>query len=195
MLFRRRNPLSIAERARLALWTTSSWRRSASYVGKRVLRLGGSPHTIAAGFAAGVFTSFTPFIFFHFIISVLVALLIGGNILAALLGTAVGNPLTFPAMYLTSYNIGTYLLGQEHYKSMPNDISLSMASQPWDAILPILPPLVVGGLPLGLGFGMVAYVVVLLTVKKYQLARRVRLEARRRASNQQDASADTPELI
>ena len=194
MLFRRRSPLGIVKRTRLVLWPTRSWSRSFSYFAKRVLRLGGSPHAIAAGFAAGVFASFTPFIFFHFLIAIFVAFLIGGNLLAALLGTAIGNPLTFPAIYLTSYSIGNSFLGHEHYEGLPDQMSTSLASQPWEALVPLLLPLVVGGLPLGLGFGTIAYVVVLFAVKKYQRARCIRLEARRRASNQQDTRAETPEL-
>ena len=186
MLFRRRSPLGIVERVRLVLWPASGWKRSISYIGKRVLRLSGSPHAIAAGFAAGVFASFTPFLFFHFLISFFVAFLIGGNILAAALGTAVGNPLTFPAIYLSSYKVGNFILRLEPSDRLPHEMSVSLANQPWEAIVPLLRPLVIGGLPLGLGFGITAYVIVLVMVKKYQRARRLRLEARRRQSNQQD---------
>lgn len=195
MLFRRRSPLGIADRVRLALWPASSWKRSVNYLAKRVLRLSGSPHAIAAGFAAGVFASFTPFIFFHFIISFLVAFLVGGNILAAALGTAVGNPLTFPAIWLSSYKVGNLMLGVEGGEVMADEISGSLASQPFDAILPLLRPLVIGGIPLGLGFGLAAYLIVLMAVKAYQRARRLRLEARRVLSDQRHTDRKTPESV
>jgi hypothetical protein len=180
MLFRRRNPLGFGERARKALWPTNGWKRSSSYYFKRVLRLSGSPHAIAAGFAAGVFASFTPFLGFHFIISFLVAFLIGGNILAAAFGTAVGNPLTFPAIWISSYNVGSIVLGMEPERLSPHDIVFSLTKQPLDSVVPLLQTLVIGGLPLGLLFGVAAYGIVWWSVLTYQRARRRRLAERRR---------------
>lgn len=180
MLFRRRNPLGFGERLRQAVWPTSSWKRSASYYVKRVLRLSASPHAIAAGFAAGVFASFTPFLGFHFIISFIVAFLIGGNILAAAFGTAVGNPLTFPAIWISSYNIGSLVLGMEPGRPPHHDIVFSLTKQPFDAILPLLQTLLVGGIPLGFVFGLAAYGIIWWSVVTYQRARRRRLADRRR---------------
>jgi len=179
MLFRRRDPLGPGARLRQALWPTRSWRRSSSYFIKRVLRLSASPHAIAAGFAAGVFASFTPFVGFHFIISFVVAFLIGGNILAAAFGTAVGNPLTFPAIWISSYNVGSFMLGMEAVHLHPHEIAFSLTKQPFDAIVPLLQTLVIGGLPLGLIFGAIAYAVVWWAVVYYQRGRRRRLAERR----------------
>lgn len=180
MLFRRRNPLGFGERLRKALWPTNGWRRSSSYFFKRVLRLSASPHAIAAGFAAGVFASFTPFLGFHFIISFIVAFLIGGNILAAAFGTAVGNPLTFPAIWISSYNVGSFVLGRGPGTLSPHDIVSSLTRQPLDAVGPLLKTVVIGGLPLGVGFGLLAYGIVWWSVIAYQRARRRRLAERRR---------------
>jgi uncharacterized protein (DUF2062 family) len=184
MLFRRRNPLSLRERIKLALWPANGWRRSISYIGKRVLRLSGSPHAIAAGFAAGVFSTFTPFLGFHFAISFLAAFLIGGNMIAAAFGTVVGNPLTYPLMWLASYKVGNILLGVDHAEMAAHEISANLAEMPLRSIVPLLKPLVVGGVPLGLAFGLLGYFIVRWGVTGYQRARRERLEARRLASNQ-----------
>lgn len=181
MLFRRRNPLGFGERLRQAVWPTNSWKRSSSYFFKRVLRLRASPHAIAAGFAAGVFASFTPFIGFHFIISFIVAFLIGGNILAAAFGTAVGNPLTFPAIWISSYNVGNFVLGMEPDQLSAHDIVFTLTKQPLDAVVPLLQTLVIGGIPLGLVFGAAAYGMIWWSVVTYQRARRRRLEERRRS--------------
>jgi uncharacterized protein (DUF2062 family) len=193
MLFRRRNPLSFGERIRLALWPANGWKRSARYVSKRVMRLSGSPHAIAAGFAAGVFASFTPFIGFHFILSFVVAFLIGGNMLAAAFGTAVGNPLTFPVIWLTSYKIGNFVLGLEHPDVQADTISASLATQSMGAIVPLLQSMTIGGLPLGIAFGLGAYFSVRWIVVAYQRARRQRLEIRRGLSNQRSADAKARE--
>jgi hypothetical protein len=188
MLFKRRNPLSFREKLRLAVWPANSWKRSARYISKRVMRLSGSPHAIAAGFAAGVFASFTPFIGFHFILSVVVAFLIGGNMLAAAFGTAVGNPLTFPVIWLTSYKIGNFVLGLEHAHMQADTISASLATQSMTSIVPLLQSMMIGGLPLGIGFGLAAYFSVRWLVVAYQRARRQRLDARRRLAGAEGAA-------
>lgn len=185
MLFRRRNPLGLAERLRKAVWPTRSWRRSSTYYLKRVLRLNASPHAIAAGVAAGVFASFTPFIGFHFILSFVVAFLIGGNILAAAFGTAVGNPLTFPAIWITTYNVGSLMLGMEMGRLSAHEIVFSLTKQPLDAIMPLIRTMVIGGIPLGLVVGAISYAVIWWAVVVYQRGRRRRL-AERRGPDTQD---------
>lgn len=193
MLFRRRDPLSFFDRLKKAVWPTRSWRRSSSYYFKRVLRLSATPHAIAAGFAAGVFASFTPFIGFHFIISFAVAFLIGGNILAAAFGTAVGNPLTFPAIWITSYNIGSIVLGAEPGRLSPHDIFFSLTHQPLDSVFPLVGTMLIGGIPLGLVFGVTAYTAIWWAVFSYQRGRRRRLEEGRSAGTP-SAAAETREL-
>jgi hypothetical protein len=188
MLFKRRNPLSFREKLRLAVWPGNGWKRSARYISKRVMRLSGSPHAIAAGFAAGVFASFTPFIGFHFILSFVVAFLIGGNMLAAAFGTAIGNPLTFPVIWVSSYKIGNFVLGLDHAHMQADTISASLATQSPGSILPLLQSMTIGGLPLGIGFGLAAYFSVRWLVVVYQRARRQRLDARRRLAGAEGAA-------
>jgi uncharacterized protein (DUF2062 family) len=180
MLFKRRNPLSFRKKLRLAVWPANGWKRSARYISKRVMRLSGSPHAIAAGFAAGVFASFTPFIGFHFILSFVVAFLIGGNMLAAAFGTALGNPLTFPAIWVSTYKIGNFVLGVEHADVHADTISASLTTQSLGSIFPLLQSMTIGSVPLGIGFGLAAYFSVRWMVVAYQQARRQRLDARRR---------------
>ena len=61
---------------------------------------------VAAGVAAGAFTSFTPFMGLHFLFAALFAWAIRGNLLASALGTFVGNPLTFPFIWAaTSHQV------------------------------------------------------------------------------------------
>ena len=84
--------------------------RSGQYVTKRILRLTATPHAVAAGVAAGAFTSFTPFMGLHFFLAALLAWLVRGNLLASALGTFVGNPLTFPFIWAACYKTGTFIL-------------------------------------------------------------------------------------
>jgi hypothetical protein len=69
------------------LWPKGGWTRAATYVKHRLNRLPDSPHRIARGIMAGVFTVFTPFYGLHFFMAAGFALLLRGNVVAALLGT------------------------------------------------------------------------------------------------------------
>jgi len=97
MLFGRKKPKTWSETIRLSLWPRHSWSRSAKYVSKRVLRLTASPHAIGL----------------HFIIAFVVAYIIAGNFLAAASGTFFGNPITFPFIWASTYNLGNFILSGE----------------------------------------------------------------------------------
>ena len=153
------------ESFRVWIWPRRSWLRSGQYVTKRILRLTASPHAIAAGVAAGAFTSFTPFMGLHFIFAALFAWILRGNMLASALGTFVGNPLTFPFIWAATYNTGQFILHKAHSHAAPPDIikatknvmgavfdfdgrsALRAFEQIWD---PLLFPMLVGGIPIGL---------------------------------------------
>ena len=64
-MFRRRHPIPLWRRLQGWLWPHIGWRRLGIYLVKRLTRLPGTPHSIAAGFACGTAISFTPFIGFH----------------------------------------------------------------------------------------------------------------------------------
>ncbi len=111
MLFKRRDAPPIGERLRIFFVPRRSYGRSFRYYGKRVLRLSGSPHAVAAGVAAGAAASCTPFIGFHFILAFVVAFFLRGNMFAAAIGTAVGNPITFPVIWVTTFQLGSRIEG------------------------------------------------------------------------------------
>ena len=122
MLFRRRESESWWERLRVHLWPRRSWSRSGRYVVYRLRRLSATPHAIALGFAIGAFSAVTPFIGTHMMMAALLAWVIGGSIVASVLGTFVGNPLTYPLLWYSSYEVGNVLLGGA---STSKDIDLS----------------------------------------------------------------------
>ncbi len=183
MLFKRRDRAPIHERIRVALWPRRSWRRSFSYIGKRVLRLSATPHAIAAGFAAGAMVSFTPFVGLHFIIAGVIAYVTKGNILASALGTAVGNPLTFPFIWTASYRVGLLILGAHGGHHPPIDMSLGLLAHSWDSLRPVISTMLIGAVPLGIISWIIFYFLVRGIVRSFQEARRRRIEqhAARRA--------------
>jgi len=175
MLFSRRDKPPLSERIRVALWPRRSWGRSFRYIGKRVLRLSATPHAIAAGFAAGAMVSFTPFVGFHFIMAGVIAFLIGGNVLASAFGTAVGNPLTFPFIWTLSYRTGRWILGEAGMQDPSPHLGVDIRSQSWEALWPVLKPMLVGAVPLGIIAWVLFYFLVRTLVRSFQEARRRRL--------------------
>ena len=113
MVFKRRDSRSWARVVLEFFWPRGGWGRAASYVMHRLRRLPDSPERIARGVFAGVFVSFTPLFGFHFLSAAAIAYLYRGNILAALLATFVGNPVTFPIFATMSLETGYWLLGSE----------------------------------------------------------------------------------
>ncbi|WP_298258510.1 DUF2062 domain-containing protein [uncultured Litoreibacter sp.] len=112
-MFKRRTPKSWALWALHLLWPQGGWGRAFDYVKHRVRRLPDDPRRIARGIFAGVFTTFTPFYGFHFFIAAFGAKVMRGNMLAALMATFFGNPLTYLPIGVISLKTGHFLLGTE----------------------------------------------------------------------------------
>jgi uncharacterized protein (DUF2062 family) len=169
------------------------------YYLKRLARLSGTPHTIAAGFACGVMISFTPFVGFHILLGCLLALIVRGNFIAVAVGTLVGNPWTFPFMWLGGYELGKLLLGPDLAGTQPmpwriqdlpgyiavaagqatTDGSLAMLQRLANDLSAIAKPVLVGGVPLGIVAGLLTYFPLVRAISAYQDARRRRREQRR----------------
>lgn len=177
MLFRRRKRLGQWDRVKRWLWPSVSWRRSVLYYTKRVLRLSGTPHAIAMGAAIGVFASFTPFIGFHLIMTFAVTWLLGVNMIAGGIGTSVGNPLTFPLIWASTYEVG-HLILQGVSRDAPARLEYELTHRSFAQILPLLKPMVVGSIPLGLVAGAIVYLIAYKGVSAYQAARRRRFQRR-----------------
>ena len=172
MLFRRREKIGLGERVRLFFWPRRSWRRSIRYIFLRLKRVRSSPHKIALGAAIGVFAVFTPFIGLQLVIAAILAILLRASIVAAFLSSFVGNPLTYPIIWFSTFNLGHVLLGEpvsgrlvylgrrtsELWDSLISG-SLQAILQSLENIWPIFQPMVVGSLPLGIFAGCVAYLV------------------------------------
>jgi len=172
MLFGRRDKPELVERVRVFLWPRRGWRRSSKYVLKRLLRLSGTPHAIALGVAAGVFASFTPFVGFHFVIGAIIAWLIGGNLIASALGTFIGNPVTFPFIWASTFTVGNWMLGVERADILALDLNARTFNQSLEVLLPIFKPMLVSGIPLGIIAGMAFYFPMVWCINLYQERRR-----------------------
>ncbi|WP_269582779.1 DUF2062 domain-containing protein [Roseibium sp. Sym1] len=182
MLFRRRHRPSRIERLRVAVWPRHSWVRSTRYFSKRVLRLTATPNAIALGFAAGAFASFTPLVGFHFLTAFAIAYVIRGNLIAAALGTSVGNPLTFPFIWAFTFKVGKWILHGRAPKADPQQVheqfQRGLFENSLDALWPMLKPMFIGAVPIGLTVAFISYVIVYKSVEVYQRRRRSKLASK-----------------
>ena len=116
--------------------------RIISYYQLRLARLPDSNYAISSGFACGAMVSFTPLLGFHFVLAIIFAYLIRGNFIAALIGTVIGNPITFPFIWGLIYKVGTYVTNIKLEK-ITHEINFDMiVNQTYEIFFPML----VGGL-------------------------------------------------
>ena len=73
----------------------------------KITKIKDFPESVAVGMAWGGAVSFTPLLGFHLIICYLGTWLMKGNLIAATVGTVIGNPWTFPFIFYLDYKIGT----------------------------------------------------------------------------------------
>ncbi|MGR3343772.1 MAG: DUF2062 domain-containing protein [Paracoccaceae bacterium] len=118
-MFKRRNKRTYAE----VVYPRGGWRRALSYVIHRLRRLPDPPYKIARGIAAGVFVCFTPFFGVHFFLAMALAFVMQGNIVAAVIATFFGNPITFPIIATLSVELGSWMLGLPGGMQLPGIVA------------------------------------------------------------------------
>lgn len=124
-MFRRREKRHVIRRLGNLLWPEIGFRRWIKYVGHRLARLPGTPYSIAAGFACGAAVSMTPFVGLHFVLAALLSWFISANVVAGLIGTAVGNPWTFPFIWVWIFDLGNWILQSDRVAPGTRDIDFS----------------------------------------------------------------------
>ncbi len=92
-------------------------------------------------------------------------------------GPFVGNPLTYPFIWYSTYAIGSYLLGNPGVRKKI-DLSSGIFHASLEHLWPILKPMSVGTIPVGLGAAALSYVLVKPAVEAYQRRRQREFELR-----------------
>lgn len=194
----KRNPRSYAKIAAEFFYPRGGWYRAARYVVHRVRRLPDPAHRISRGIAVGVFVCFTPFLGLHFVSAAFLTWLIRGNIIAALLATFFGNPLTFPVIIELSLTLGSWMLGLPADVHLPQVIeamaagfadlmrnllaTFTGAEADWQRLgtfyRRVFLPYLIGGLPLGILSAVIAYALSRPVITAYQKSRIKRLKKR-----------------
>ena len=171
-MFKRRKQLQPQDHVREAVWPKMGWRRSQAYRRQRMGRLPGTPTGIATGFAFGAAISFTPFIGLHIVLAGLMSWACKGSILAAAIGTVVGNPWTFPLIWVLIYKTGILMLGMDPVCFSAETLTLDhLFSNVWNILLPML----VGSIPWFIVSWLAFFYPLRAMIEKYQMARRKRL--------------------
>lgn len=199
MVFKRRERRTFWQSLGHLVWPRGGWRRAFQYVSHRVRRLPDQPHRLARGVAIGVFVCFTPFFGLHFALAALLTLMIRGNIVASLLATFFGNPVTFPIIAVVSSKLGHWMLGRHfsdqkalslgrNFLAAGRDLKHNFlalftdARSQWDALgrffEEVWLPYLVGGVVLGVFAGLAAYYLTLPVISAYQHRRRLRIKER-----------------
>ncbi len=182
-MFKRRTPRTFFQQLRQLLWPREGWLRAGRYLWQRTIRLSGSPHDIALGLAIGAFVSANPIIGTHILWAAAIVYFIGGNFIAAMLGTWVGNPLTFPLIWPTVFNLGNWILGSYGDSAVVEGLSFSLlVNAPLDSLVPIIGPMFVGWIPVGFVLGILVYYPSYWRIEAYQKQRRERLKRKRAAA-------------
>lgn len=147
------------------------WKRFVRFQFLTLSRMPGGIQSISRGFACGAAVSFTPFVGLHFLIAGISAKIFRGNVIAALIGTAVGNPWTFPFIWTLVYSTGRKIF----YLNQPGD--LLQAELRWDTLFThffdIFLPMLIGCLPYLLIVWLIAYYICqksLILVQKKERA-------------------------
>lgn len=196
MVFKRRDKLHWVETLRSYILPRAGWRRTLTYMGHRIKRLPDSPTRIARGVAFGIFISFSPLFGFHIIIALLMARTLRANMIAAVAGTAIGNPFTFPIIIGAALKLGNFLLGRdlaehdlsrvgyafrEAFQSIGQSIKAvfgfgeSQMAGMGDFFSEVMLPYTIGGAILGLAFAIPAFYITKPLIVAYQKLRRKNL--------------------
>jgi hypothetical protein len=173
---------------RVAQWppNVARLRSRVRYFWRQILQVRATPHAVALGFAIGVFMACTPFLGVQTILAFVLAFVLRVSMPAAVLGTFIGNPLSWPAIWSASYVSGALVLGQDptyaasHLSDTANALSATlMAPSPEtldtavDNLSPILAPMLVGGLLVGLIAAVFSYYPTRRAVRIFQRHRGV----------------------
>jgi len=196
LVFKRRDKRPILRILAEFIYPRGGWLRAYGYVKHRVRRLPDTPEKIARGVAAGVFTTFTPLFGLHFLTAYLFARLLRGNILAALLGTFFGNPLTYVPIAVTSLTTGHFMLGTrpetgfehslaEKFSGAARDLLHNLKAiftperMDWSRLVlfydDVFLPFLVGGIIPGMITAAAVYYLSVPVIRAYQNSRRKKL--------------------
>ena len=130
-------------------------KRASLFYFLKLIRVKDSKDKLAIGFACGSMVSFSPFIGFHFFLAVIFAYILRGNIVASLIGTFVGNPFTFPFIWIFIYKVGNIFFKNDQNFSLELTFQ-SLFNQGYDILIPMM----IGSLIVSIPIWFISYFTV-----------------------------------
>jgi len=127
-----------------------------------------SANSLAAGFAVGVFFSFTPLVSLHMVLALLVAIIFRLSKVAAVAGAWVNNPYTMPFVFYACFRLGKKILGMHVPTPVFDQFQLATILK---AAKIYAAPLFLGTTIVGALAAVAAYVIVYRIVVKVKSAR------------------------
>ena len=173
------------------VYPDGGFRRATQYVVHRMRRLPDDPQRVARGVFAGSLIGFLPLPGLQFLAAWGLAVVMRGNVLAALLGTFNSNPITTPFFAVMSLSLGHWMLGVKSRLS-PKEVGRGFADAgrdiwhnvvalftsdvtSWDGLLrfwhDIYLPYFIGALGPALVLSFLFYKLTIPLVRAYQHAR------------------------
>lgn len=214
MVFKRRDKQSLIRRLRTLFFPGKGWKRSIKYVGHRVKRIPDTSHKIALGAAIGVFVCFSPIFGIHIAMALVIVYILRANLIAAIITTMFGNPVTFPFIAAASLGVGRAVLGM----NAKDDDFQSLHSAFWQAFTDawqlikswvglaerpsgladfmsnLFLPYLIGGTIVGIVSGTITYFLLEPVITAYQIRRyQVMAERRKKRLEEHDSKADSGE--
>jgi len=198
MVFKRRKPVSWWAFLKEGVWPAAGWRRAFEYVRHRLRRLPDSPEKIGRGVFAGTLVAMLPIPGLQMVVGGVLAWLMRGNVLAAVLLTFLSNPVTTPVIAVLSISLGHRMLGIRQ-RLTPDAIGHAFSDAGreiwhniraiftpelahWDRLIEfwntIYWPYLVGSIIPGVVIGMVLYYLTVPLVRAYQNRRKKQLQAK-----------------
>ena len=165
-MFSRRVKKSIRKKLRDFFWPSIGWKKTGTYYKCRIVRLKGTPRSIALGVAIGVGISFTPIIGLHILSATLLCLVFRANLISCMLGTLIANPATLPLIWLGTYIMGCTLLGITPDTEMFHDVFSKHVIK--THFYEIFMPMVAAGSICGILSGLLVYYPVKKLVVAFQ---------------------------
>ncbi len=188
MLFKRKNEPTFIEKTKNFIYPKKGFIRAYKYLFKRITRIPDKTHSIAIGVACGIGISMTPFVGLQILLTTLFCFILRGNILAGIIATAIGNPITFPFIWIGSYKLGAYIMNYpplvsgmqipfiEIFKDMKEALLTMNFNIMTEKVLPIFNPMIIGGSILGIIFGILTYFLIIGIIDEYKRNHQLRIE-------------------
>ena len=157
--------LSSAHRKRLRPW----YQKYLIYYRWRLIRLREHPQKLAKGLAVGAFAGCFPLFGLQMIIAILLAFIVRGNKVTAMMGTWISNPFTYVPIFWFNFKVGQLIL---HLGI--NDLETSPIEFNWDSWqslanqgIVIISTLFVGSFFVGIFVSSCVYYLTLQTFKRW----------------------------